>query len=321
MVRPTPPVLVVGGGVIGLSAGVRLLEAGFAVELRAREPAEACVSGVAAALWYPYHARPVDRVRRWGALAWRQFVLLAEDPATGVRLLEGLELGPAAEELTWTEPGGPSAREARPEELPAGQVRGVVWRLPVIEMPVYLPWLRARFQALGGRLIQAEVGSLDEALAEFPVAVNATGLGARELAHDLEVFAIRGQVVSLARRGGERVLVDDRDPEGLTYVVPRSGDLVLGGVAEEGVEELEVDDAQTRGILARCAALDPALARREVLGVRVGLRPGRSTVRLETEQRASGLVVHDYGHGGAGVTLSWGCADEVAGLVARHARG
>jgi D-amino-acid oxidase len=37
----------------------------------------------------------------------------------------------------------------------------------------------------------------------------------------------------------------------------------------------------------------------------------RSLVRLEREAD----VVHCYGHGGAGMTLSWGCADEVVALV------
>ena len=49
-----------------------------------------------------------------------------------------------------------------------------------------------------------------------------------------------------------------------------------------------------------------------MVGHRVGLRPVRPSVRLEAE----GRVIHCYGHGGAGVTLSWGCADEVTQLVA-----
>jgi D-amino-acid oxidase len=52
-----------------------------------------------------------------------------------------------------------------------------------------------------------------------------------------------------------------------------------------------------------------------VLGHRVGLRPGRPQVRLETERRPAGPVVHCYGHGGAGITLSWGCADDITDAV------
>jgi D-amino-acid oxidase len=49
-----------------------------------------------------------------------------------------------------------------------------------------------------------------------------------------------------------------------------------------------------------------------VLGVRVGLRPVREGgPRVER----AGAIVHCYGHGGAGLTLSWGCAAEVARLA------
>jgi D-amino-acid oxidase len=62
----------------------------------------------------------------------------------------------------------------------------------------------------------------------------------------------------------------------------------------------------------------PALRSAEVLGHRVGLRPARPSVRLESVPHADGSpggVVHCYGHGGAGVTLAWGCADDVVTLV------
>jgi glycine/D-amino acid oxidase-like deaminating enzyme len=50
-----------------------------------------------------------------------------------------------------------------------------------------------------------------------------------------------------------------------------------------------------------------------------GLRPYRRTsYRLETETLGSKLIVHNYGHGGAGITMSWGCALEVSDIVSRH---
>ncbi|NUP97116.1 MAG: amino acid oxidase, partial [Planctomycetaceae bacterium] len=58
------------------------------------------------------------------------------------------------------------------------------------------------------------------------------------------------------------------------------------------------------------------LAAAQVLGVSVGVRPARTSVRVEREVPRPGVVlVHDYGHGGAGVTLSWGCAREAIRLA------
>jgi D-amino-acid oxidase len=67
----------------------------------------------------------------------------------------------------------------------------------------------------------------------------------------------------------------------------------------------------------RCVEFLPALAAAEVDAaepVRVGLRPfRRGGVRLGREPGRR--LVHNYGHGGSGVTLSWGCALEAAELV------
>ena len=95
------------------------------------------------------------------------------------------------------------------------------------------------------------------------------------------------------------------------YVVPRSRDVVLGGTAVEGEWSRTPDPATAESILARAAAIEPRLAGARVLRHRVGLRPGRTTVRLERV----GDVIHCYGHGGCGVTVSWGCADDVVDLA------
>ena len=91
---------------------------------------------------------------------------------------------------------------------------------------------------------------------------------------------------------------------------------MLGGTAEEGDWDLEPREATTREILAKAQRLQPELEGAGVVGAAVGLRPGRVAVRVERDTTADGRpLVHDYGHGGSGFTLSWGCADDVAALV------
>jgi glycine/D-amino acid oxidase-like deaminating enzyme len=47
-----------------------------------------------------------------------------------------------------------------------------------------------------------------------------------------------------------------------------------------------------------------------------GIRPfRRGAIRIELERIGAKTVVHNYGHSGAGVTLSWGSAEEAADLV------
>jgi D-amino-acid oxidase len=103
----------------------------------------------------------------------------------------------------------------------------------------------------------------------------------------------------------------------LTYLAPREETVVLGGTAQRGAGYLSPDPRTAEEIVARCAALVPEAAGARIIEHRVGLRPARTTVRLERDVLADGRpVVHCYGHGGAGVTMSYGCARDVVGLVA-----
>jgi D-amino-acid oxidase len=302
-----PDVVVVGAGVTGLACAIRLREAGVAAEVVAREPPERTTSAVAAALWYPYRAFPPERVTAWSARGFEVLSEMTGVAGAGVRMRWGTELvAPGAPDPWW--------RDAVPS---FARVAGG-WRFeaPVADMSVHLPWLVARVEALGGSLRIAALANLDEALARAPLVVNCAGLGARELAGDDALLAVRGQVVYVEQAGVEEWLLDQADPERLVYVVPRERDVVLGGTAQEGEEDTRSDDETAAAIRARCVAAFPALAVARVLGSRVGLRPARPAVRLEAEERPGGTVVHCYGHGGAGVTLAWGCAEEVVGLVA-----
>jgi D-amino-acid oxidase len=293
-------VAVVGAGAVGLTTAVVLRSRGVEADVVARDPPEATTSAVAAALWYPYRALPADRVTAWSAATYAELAALADVPGSGVRMLEGTEaLDPGTPDPWW--------RGAVPDLRRAAD--GLRFAAPVVDMSVHLPWLVDRLRAAGGRVEQRTVASLDDLDAD--AVVNCAGLGARELAGDDSVTAVRGQVVRVAAPEVTEWLVDQRDPEDLVYVVPRERDVVLGGTAHEGNEDREPDPATTDAIRARCAERVPAVRDAPIVSVAVGLRPARPSVRLERD----GRVVHCYGHGGAGVTLAFGCAVELAALL------
>jgi D-amino-acid oxidase len=303
-------VVVVGAGVVGLSCAVRLLEAGHQVGVVARDLPLETTSSVAAAIWYPYRAYPVERVSGWSHATFTALEALADVDGTGVRMLPGNELHRTAQADPWWRDAVPTL--TRVTALGPPYVDGWSFVAPVVEMPVYLPWLAARVEALGGTITRMALSALPD---HAEVVVNATGLGARRMADDSSMSPVRGQVVYVEQVGLERWWLDGAAPGGPVYVVPRSKDIVVGGTDDEGEWDRRPDPDVAKLILSRAVGLVPALARAKVIGHRVGLRPARPSVRLEAEDAEGRRVVHCYGHGGAGVTLSWGCADEVADLV------
>ncbi|WP_158894357.1 NAD(P)/FAD-dependent oxidoreductase [Amycolatopsis anabasis] len=297
-------VAVVGGGIIGLSSALRLAQIGRDVTVLTASPPEGTTSMVAGGLIYPRHAEPADRCARWTEVSFAEFQRLAAVPGTGVRLLPGRLL----------------RRTERPLPVWADAVGGIIRRIdvddpwadsldfspPLVDTERYLTWLAAEVAAAGVRTEYREVPSLDGIRADL--VVNAAGLDGGRLAGDDSVTPARGQVVHVADPGLTEWVVDEDD---FSYVLPHGDYVVCGGTEELGSGDLAPDPATTGDILRRCAKLVPELAGAEPLRVRVGLRPHRPEIRLERV----GDVIHCYGHGGTGVTLSWGCAAEVTSLA------
>ncbi|SOD63353.1 D-amino-acid:oxygen oxidoreductase [Streptomyces zhaozhouensis] len=310
--------LVVGGGVSGLTTAVVLAESGRPVRLVSDRAPEHTTSAVAGALWEPYLAEPRERVADWAFATLPELTELARRPAeTGVRLVEGVKAQRTADPVPpWWLPRLPGAlRPLGPDEVPRGYRSGYAATMPLLDMPTYLAHLERRLVAAGGTVERRRLTSLAEA--DAPLVVNCSGLGARELVPDRQLRPIQGQLVVVENPGVERwLVVEPTDGEENVYLFPQPFGLVLGGTALRDRWATAPDPELAARVVARCAEIHPEIATARVLGHRVGLRPARPAVRLEAERVRDGrLVVHNYGHGGCGVTVSWACAREAAGLL------
>jgi D-amino-acid oxidase len=299
-------VLVVGAGIVGLTCAVRLREAGARVAVVAADPPARTTSAVAAAVWYPTRIDADPRVLGWGT---RTFDVLMEQVAAGV---PGTARRPTRMVLR-AEAADPWWAAAVPDLVTGpGEWRFTV---PAVEMGPYLEWLAASV----GPIERRRLGALAEVAGAAPVMVNATGLAAGRLAGDPAVHPVRGQVVLVANPGLDTSVRDEEHPDGPVYVHPRRTDVVLGGTFEVGATDLAPRPEVAEAIRRRCAAVVPETAGARVLGHKVGLRPARHggpRVEVDPVGLPGGTrLVHAYGHGGAGVTLSWGGAEEVVRLA------
>ncbi|MFI0909321.1 FAD-dependent oxidoreductase [Streptomyces abikoensis] len=312
-------VIVIGAGVIGLTSAVVLAERGRRVEVWTRSPSAETTSAVAGGLWWPYRIEPRDRAGDWALASLAVMTGLAGRPErTGVRLAEGTHAGQAPGELGAWAARVPGLRAAGAGELPRGYDRGVRVRLPLLDMTTHLDYLTRRLRAAGGTVAVRPVDSLAQAARSAPVVVNCTGLGARDLVPDPSVHPVRGQLVVVENPGIDEWFTAAADDDGAdtVYVFPQPYGAVLGGTAQEHAWDRDPSPRTARAIISRCSRVFPRLARARVLGHRVGLRPARPRVRLEAEPLpGGGRLVHNYGHGGAGITVSWGCALAAADLV------
>ena len=309
-------VLVIGAGVSGLTTGICLAEAGLSVTIRTAAPPGQTTSVAAGAVWGLVRVGPPGRVLEWGRAGLATLSKLAAEPGTGVRMVSGQEIS-----RTPFEPHGwmellADLRPSEPSELPGGFTDGWHYTAPLATMPLYLEYLRDRFGRAGGTLEVAAFGSLAELAGQAPVAINCSGVGAHDLVPDPTVVPVCGQVVIAVNPGIEEFFIDrEPEPPWITYMFPHGDTILLGGTNDEGNWNKDPQGHISERIVAGCAEIDPRLRGVEILGHRVGLRPCRPEVRLESEPLDGGVLWHNYGHGGAGVSLSWGCAAEITAEV------
>ena len=335
-------VVVVGAGVIGLTSALRLQQAGARVAVISDAKPEQTVSWVAAAVWYPTRTDGDDRVLRWASRTFDELSGQAARGVPGVTMRTTKMLLRGSTETPWWAASVPDFRLVAARGGRASPYTGE-WHftVPAVEMAPYLHWLIQQFTTAGGVLLQQHISSLTSrprvigfpntpppvvaaalpeasALPDAPIVINATGLAAGKLVGDAAVHPIRGRIVVVSNPGWTISIRDEEDPAGGTYVHPRSADIVLGGTFEPHQSDVTPDDDVSRSLIERATLLVPELAGAQVIRQMAGLRPGRDggpRVEVDSFGLPAGQLIHNYGHAGAGVTLSWGCADEIAALA------
>jgi D-amino-acid oxidase len=307
-------VAIVGAGVSGLTCGVVFAERGFRTAIFAEQIGQQTTSGAAAALWFPYDAEPADKVIPWALATYKLLVDLIKNPLSGVSMIE-LRQYCRTGEIQIPDWAKPFVISTEVEKSLTVFSSGFALRVPLMDTTIYLDYLTKRFRKAGGEIREGvRFAKLEDVDRKFDLVINCAGIGARELVHDADLEPHRGQVAIVPKIDNlQRAVVCDDAP--LMYVIPRTNDCVFGGTNDVS-DDLAANPATTTAIVDECSRV-LKIDNPRVLNERVGLRPFRkSGVRLERGKLSDGrTVIHNYGHGGSGFTLSWGCAENVFQIV------
>ena len=249
---------VVGCGVLGLSTAILMQRQGWRVTIFAKDLPPHTTSNVAGGLWAPYAVSDPGRTTaeydeqflRASRLAHRYFQDLAGDHY-GVRWVRDFYVSSNPVPQPFFAPGiehlFPEMRALRTDEHPFPMEHALGYKTMLIEPHTYLPALMRDFRTAGGGIVVREFGDRGElaALPE-PLIFNCTGLGAKALFDDDEMYPIKGQLTFLLPQPE----VDYAVGSGDLYMFPRSDGILLGGTHERGEWSMEPDPVAKQRILA-----------------------------------------------------------------------
>ncbi|XP_056005296.1 D-aspartate oxidase-like isoform X2 [Ostrea edulis] len=316
-----------GAGVIGLSSAVnvQLLIPGVDITIIADQFATETTSDGAAGHFGILSERTnadTKKLSRWthDSFEWyHQLYMSEESNSAGVLRLFGYQLWSSKRPAPFHSKFDYTFRELSKKELqrlPGNHTYGWAQDSLMVECRRYLPWLLKKFKDKGGKIVRRRLNNINEIGESYDVIVNCTGLGSRTLFNDKMMVPIRGHTIRAKAPWIKHFYIGGN---GDTYIYPGQDNVVLGGTRQRGEECLKKDQKYFDDIIDRCCTLVPSLKHADIEKLWVGLRPWRSTVRLEMEVISINdrrlPVVHNYGHGSDGVCLSWGCGVDAAHLV------
>lgn len=324
-------VAVIGAGAVGLSAAVNVQQfiPGVKVTVISETFDEKTTSWGAGGIFrldLDYHPKEDhQKIRGWATASWNHFSVLAHsDKAveSGMSFVAGTLLYNVSKAQAYSVMADLAFdfQHLSPEQLKQLNPRvsykyGYGFSTLLTHTETYLKWLMKRFLYNGGSVQCQKLSSLKEIQDGFDIVVNCSGLNAIQLCQDSTMFPIMGHLIKVKAPWIKKFFWSED-----FYMFPHNDYALLGGIREKGNWNTNPDPAIRNTILSRAENLFPHLKGAPVLGEWVGLRPGRPSIRLELElvkrQGKSPLpVVHNYGHAGDGITLSWGCGIEAAKLV------
>lgn len=337
--RVRKKVAIVGAGICGLSTAVRLQAADPCLDITiiAEKFSPETTSDVAAGFWEPIFMRdtPIENQKRWGKVTFdylKTFLETEQASHLGITYCSGYFL---ADEIINEKPfediyirqiklSEEDLRRNFPDDIKDGYLITSIMFCCTPYMQVILK----QFQQKGGKIVEKKVKSFDEFAGKFDVVVNCSGLGARDLCKDKTIEPVRGQIIKIRAPWLKHFYMVERHEEikkeRPCYIFPRFNDVVVGGTIQFGNWNTDVDERDTQYILERVSEFEPTIKNAEIIKICAGLRPVRKAVRLEKEIMAVKTeygsvlklpVVHNYGHGGGGLSTFWGCAGEARDLV------
>ncbi|KAK5640368.1 hypothetical protein RI129_011179 [Pyrocoelia pectoralis] len=313
-------VAIIGGGIIGLSTATVLqdhLKSSVQITVFTEKVSPNTTGDVSAGLWTHFLVddEDLEKIRRWGKQTHDRFFDLwrsgyAND--TGI-IFHPVKLmmkhgGPSSNSTTvfGEHPMSKDQVEEVNQALKTHFPAGVTYVTFACQISKYLPFLQIKFVENGGKIELKKISNLEE-LRGYDIIVNCTGIGATALTVDTKLSPLRGQIIRVNAPWQFSTTLTDT-----TYIVSNEDKVILGGTAQIGDYGTEVRTSDAERILHNTSNLVPSLKNAEIVSHMVGLRPGRNGIRLETEIRningRNVPVVHNYGHGGSGVTLSYGSA-------------